>query len=147
MADAKMSSEDHKIISRFLAGDLSLVHDLVERHESMNTGTRVLATVTTAGVEIYRDVFELLHQDNAIEQENAHIKVSIAQVLIDMETGEEKLVPLIAKSNDHKTGKVVSEPQSLRRAGTDAGAHAYRKRKLDLTQEQAIQSHVLFGTK
>ena len=78
--------------SRFISVDLTLVHDLVERHESVNAGTRVLATVTSADVDIDRDVHKLLHQDNAIEQENAQLKVRIAQVVKDAETGEEKLL-------------------------------------------------------
>jgi hypothetical protein len=62
---------------------LSLVHDLVERHESVNAGMRVLATVTTANAGIERRVHELRHQQNAIEQENTQLKVSIAQVTKD----------------------------------------------------------------
>jgi hypothetical protein len=90
--DAYFAIQVIRWTSRFISGDLSLVHDLVERHEAVNKGTRVLATVTTAGSDIDEEVHELLHQDNAIEQENQKLKVRIAQVLKDAETGEETLV-------------------------------------------------------
>ena len=80
--------------SRFISGDLTLVHDLVERHEAVNTGTKVLATVTTAGADTTREAHELLHQDNAIEQENEQLKVRIAQVVKDAASGELTLVEI-----------------------------------------------------
>jgi hypothetical protein len=63
--DAHFAVEVISWTSRFISGDLTLVHDLVERHEAVNAGTRVLATVTTAGADISCEAHELLHQDNA----------------------------------------------------------------------------------
>jgi regulator of replication initiation timing len=83
--------------SRFICGDLTLVHDSVERHESVNADTWVLATLTTAGADIDRNVHEVLHQDNAIEEENAHLKLRIAQVVKEAKKGEEKLVQDLAQ--------------------------------------------------
>ena len=37
-------------IFRLLSGDLTLVEDLVERHEAANAGVQVMATVTAAGI-------------------------------------------------------------------------------------------------
>ena len=84
--------------SRFISGDLALVHDLVDRHESVNVGTRVKATVTTADAAIDPDVHERLHQDNAtIDQ----LKVRIAKVIQDAETGEAKLVQQLRHAEAH----------------------------------------------
>jgi hypothetical protein len=51
----------------------------------------VRATVTTAGPEIDVDRLSELHQDNAVEQENHKLKVRIAEILKNAETGEEEL--------------------------------------------------------
>ena len=54
-------------IFRLLSGDLTLVEDLVERHEAANAGVQVMATVTAAGPETSPESLSLLHRDNALQ--------------------------------------------------------------------------------
>ena len=89
--DAHLAVQVIRWTSRFISGDLTLVHDLVDRHEAVHPGTQVRATVTVAGPEIDVDRVSELHQDNAVEQENQRLKVRIAEVLKNAETGEEEL--------------------------------------------------------
>ena len=49
---AKFGVEVAEWVYRFISGDLTLVHELVERHEAVHPGTQARATVTTAGPEI-----------------------------------------------------------------------------------------------
>jgi hypothetical protein len=81
-------------VYRFISGDMTLVHDLVDRHEAANPGAQVRATVTTAGADIDAEVVALLHQDNAIAQENEQLKVRIVEVKRNAETREEELIVL-----------------------------------------------------
>ena len=89
--DAHFAVQVIQWTSRFISGDLTLVHDLAERHETVHPGAQVRATVTTAGPEIDVDRLSELHQDNAVEQENQKLKVRIAEILKNAETGEEEL--------------------------------------------------------
>ena len=65
-------------IFRLLSGDLTLVEDLVERHEAANAGVQVMATVTAAGPETSPESLSLLHRYNALQQEHEKLKVQVA---------------------------------------------------------------------
>ena len=80
-----------KWTSRFISGDLTLVHDLVDRHEAANPGAQVRATLTTAGPSIDPDAVNLLHSNSVLEQENTKLKVRIAEIKMNASTGEEEL--------------------------------------------------------
>ena len=81
-------------IFRLLSGDLTLVEDLVERHEAANAGVQVMATVTAAGPETSPESLSLLHRYNALQQEHEKLKVQVAQVTRNATTGEAELTVL-----------------------------------------------------
>ena len=105
--DAHFAVQVIRWTSRFISGDLTLINDMVDRHESVNEGTRVKATVTTAGPDVDRDVHERMHQDNTT---NAQLKVRIAKVIRDAVTGKAKLVQVrreLVKAKAH--GEMVQK--------------------------------------
>ena len=71
---------------------IAVINDLVDRHKTVNVGTQVKATVTTADAVIDPDLHERLHEDNANVYEIIQLKVQIAKVIQDTETGEARLV-------------------------------------------------------
>ena len=101
-------------VHRFISGDLTLVQDLVERHEAVHQGTQVLATLTTAGPEIDIARLSELHKDNAVEQENQRLNVRIAEILKNVETGEEELKEVRQERDSLivENAKLVAEKKS-----------------------------------
>jgi hypothetical protein len=68
-------------VYRFISGDLTLVHDLVERHETVNVGTRVF---TIAGADISREAHErLVHLGWHSRTYSCRIRLSTSNVIRD----------------------------------------------------------------
>ena len=78
----------------------------------------------------------LLHQDNAIEQENAQLKVRIAQVVKDAETGEEKLLQeLYLVKALGEALEVELQAEQERSKGLVIDSRALRKSAEDMNSE------------
>ena len=134
-------------IFRLLSGDLTLVEDLVERHEAANAGVQVMATVTAAGPETSPESLSLLHRYNALQQEHEKLKVQVAQVTRNATTGEAELAVLrgrvleLTGRNGELAGQVVTleaDAQELRAAAAQMSADLERLEQDNAALQQDV---------
>jgi hypothetical protein len=123
---------------RLIAGDLSLVYDLIMRYESQNRGMRVLVTMTTADADVSHEVHVRMHLIHTTTQQYAHPMYRINHDIDDTETddsnewnsrfmsGDLSLVyELVMRYESQNAGMRVMASITTATAGIDRDEHAY----------------------